>query len=395
MDFLYQLPHDFLSVSGPEIEKHIIDFKETELPEYEGYYACILDNVLSANECANLIRAAKAQANGEWQQAMINVGSGSQEIDTETRSCGRIIWDNRELLSKIWARCQNLVPEILELKDKPGITGSGWLKKSWTYRLTRLNERMRFLRYFDGNYFRPHFDGSYTTEENEETSFITIHLYLNESDEDSQLEGGATTFHALDWTGRHLDVIPKVGRVLLFQQKGLLHSGADVTRGIKYTMRTDVIFENTSRGLITLASNDPITEPIINPNYYSILADKEMLRSGVRRVAQMMETPAGREIIEGETSPKGMPVLTSSASDEEIDTRVRAYSEVWHHSGGTAAMGKDVLSSVVDGEFRVHGTECLRVVDASVLPAPISATPQATVYAMAEVAAELIALSVS
>ena len=58
-------------------------------------------------------------------------------------------------------------------------------------------------------------------------------------------------------------------------------------------------------------------------------------------------------------------------------------------------MGKEVLSSVVDGEFRVHGTEGLRVVDASVLTAPISATPQATVYAMAEVAAELIALSVS
>ena len=262
MDFSYQLPHDFLSVSGPEIKKHIIDFKETELPEYEGYYACILDNVLSADECANLIRAAKAQVNGEWQQAMINVGSGSQEIDTETRSCGRIIWDNGELLSKIWARCQNLVPEILELKDKPGITGSGWLKKGWTYRLTRLDERMRFLRYFDGNYFRrqsfenskslapanvnsAHFDGSYATEENEETSFITMHLYLNESDEDSQLEGGATTFHALDWTGRHLDVIPKVGRVLLFQQKGLLHSGSDVTRGIKYTMRTDVMYKKS------------------------------------------------------------------------------------------------------------------------------------------------------
>lgn len=156
-----------------------------------------------------------------------------------------------------------------------------------------------------------------------------------------------------------------------------------------------LLFQPTSRGLITLASNDPITEPIVNPNYYSTIADKEMLRSGVRRVAQMMETPAGREIIEGETPPKGMPALTSSASDEEIDTRVRAYSEVWHHSGGTAAMGKEVLSSVVDGEFRVHGTEGLRVVDASVLPAPISATPQATVYAMAEVAAELIALSVS
>lgn len=70
-----------------------------------------------------------------------------------------------------------------------------------------------------------------------------MHLYLNEADEDSQLEGGATSFHSLDWTGRHVDVVPKVGRVLLFQQKGLLHSGADVTKGIKYTMRTDVMYD--------------------------------------------------------------------------------------------------------------------------------------------------------
>ena len=155
-----------------------------------------------------------------------------------------------------------------------------------------------------------------------------------------------------------------------------------------------LLFQPTSRGRITLASNDPTADVIVNPDYYSTLADKEMLRSGVRRIAEVMETPAAREVIEGETPPKGMPVLTSSASDQEIDERVRAYSEVWHHSGGTAAMGKELPDAVVDGEFRVHGTECLRVVDASVLPAPISATPQATVYVMAEVAAELIAQSV-
>ena len=154
MNTVYQLPHDFLLNPGPAIKKDVINFKETDLPEYDGYYACILDNVLTAEECANLIRAAKAQAHDQWQQATINVGFGMQEVDTESRSCGRIIWDNGELLSKIWARCQDAVPEILELKDQPSITGSGYLKKGWTYRLSRLNERMRFLRYFDGNYFR-------------------------------------------------------------------------------------------------------------------------------------------------------------------------------------------------------------------------------------------------
>ncbi|KAL8731147.1 MAG: hypothetical protein Q9181_004394 [Wetmoreana brouardii] len=245
MDLIYQLPCDFLSSSRPDVKKQVINFEETEVPEYKGYYACILDNVLSADECADLIRAAKAQTNGEWEQAGVNVGYGRQQVDLETRSCGRIIWDDRELASKIWARCQDWVPEILELKDRPEITGKGYLKKGWTYRATGANERMRFLRYLDGNYFRPHFDANFANEEAEEFSFITMHLYLNEPDEDSQLQGGATTFHAMDWTGRHVDVIPKVGRVLLFQQRSLLHSGADVTRGIKYTMRTDIMYRRS------------------------------------------------------------------------------------------------------------------------------------------------------
>jgi hypothetical protein len=42
---------------------------------------------------------------------------------------------------------------------------------------------------------------------------------------------------------RRLDVDPKVGRMLLFQHKGLLHSGDYVTAGVKYTMRTDLMYE--------------------------------------------------------------------------------------------------------------------------------------------------------
>ena len=87
-----------------------------------------------------------------------------------------------------------------------------------------------------------HQDGAFTTDDYKETSFVTLHLYLNEADEVSELEGGATTFHAYDRSERSFDVLPKTGRVLLFQHKGLLHSGADVYNGVKYTMRTDVMY---------------------------------------------------------------------------------------------------------------------------------------------------------
>ncbi|KAL9593286.1 MAG: hypothetical protein Q9219_007619 [cf. Caloplaca sp. 3 TL-2023] len=236
---------NFLSTPSPNITKHTIDFAATDIPEYEGYYACILDNVLSPTECANLVRAAKAQTkDGEWQQATINAGFSGQQVDPETRLCGRIIWDNELLASRIWARCRDHIPELLLLRDKPGITGGGGhlMKEDWSYELQGLNPSMRFLRYFDGNYFRPHLDAPFHTQSGE-TSFLTLHLYLNEANEDSLLQGGATTFHAHDYSGRYMNVVPKTGRVLLFQQKGMLHSGADVTRGVKYTMRTDVLYK--------------------------------------------------------------------------------------------------------------------------------------------------------
>ena len=76
------------------------------------------------------------------------------------------------------------------------------------------------------------------TPDGKEISFYTLHLYLNENPGG----GGATTFHS-DYLDRKFDVEPKAGRVLIFQHRGLLHSGADVVRGTKYTMRTDLMYK--------------------------------------------------------------------------------------------------------------------------------------------------------
>jgi hypothetical protein len=87
-----------------------------------------------------------------------------------------------------------------------------------------------------------------------------VHLYLNDSAQELEkegitppeglLRGGATTFHASRDSDRKLDVDPKAGRVLLFQHRRLLHSGDDVISGIKYTMRSDLMydFEGASDG---------------------------------------------------------------------------------------------------------------------------------------------------
>lgn len=59
------------------------------------------------------------------------------------------------------------------------------------------------------------------------------------------------------------------------------------------------------------------------------------------------------------------------------------------HYAGTCRIGVDD-DAVVDTDLRVHGITGLRVADASVMPSPVSANTNATVYAIAERAADLI-----
>lgn len=89
---------------------------------------------------------------------MINVGGNQQRIMTDVRTCGRIMWDDRDIVSKIWARCEPLVPEIHKLNNQPKVTETRLVAQGHKYELTRLNERMRFLKYEKGSYFRrePH-----------------------------------------------------------------------------------------------------------------------------------------------------------------------------------------------------------------------------------------------
>lgn len=250
-----ELPEGFLDGPAPDIKRHVIDFKKEGIPGFAGLWAVVLDGVLTEKECEMLVAAAEARTNGEWERAMINVGGGFQMLAEDARKCGRIIWDSRELAAKVWARVESSVPEIHTLKNWGQVTGIGPVKRNEVWKVTRLNERMRFLKYVGGEYFKgeriiavsvstclmrtAHCDGCYETPEGFERSYFTLHLYLNDAAD--QLKGGATTFQLWD-ANQSVDVTPKSGRVLLFQQRNLMHSGEDVVEGVKYTMRTDIMY---------------------------------------------------------------------------------------------------------------------------------------------------------
>ena len=147
-------PSKFLTQPSPSISRQVIDFSKTTLPEYHGLYAVILDNVLSKEECDSLVSAAEQHASGQWEQALVNIGQGRQMLITEARQCGRIIWDSREMVGRLWARVNGHVPEVKTIYQQPHVTGVGPSKRQEIWQMTRLNERMRFLRYKRGDYFK-------------------------------------------------------------------------------------------------------------------------------------------------------------------------------------------------------------------------------------------------
>ena len=134
-----------------------------------------------------------------------------------------------------------------------------------------------------------------------------------------------------------------------------------------------------SLGRVSIRSSDPEAAPSIRFNYLVDPQDRADLRAAVRLTREILGQPALARYRGEEINP-GAAVQT----DEEIDEWVRRNVETCYHPVGTCRMGSDPEESVVDEECRVHGLDCLRVVDASVMPAIVSGNTNAPTIMIAE-----------
>ncbi len=166
----------------------------------------------------------QATENKGYEAALLNDG-GKQILNTDRRKSSCCIVDSPDQAAEIWGRVKDYVPRV-------------WNHRGALWAVVGLNERLRYLRYNPEDYFAPHFDCCYARE-NGERSFITLMLYLNEG-----FDGGDTTFIDVDTndTDTAIGITPRTGSVLVFQHD-IYHSGAKVTAGLKYAMRTDVMFQ--------------------------------------------------------------------------------------------------------------------------------------------------------
>jgi choline dehydrogenase len=146
---------------------------------------------------------------------------------------------------------------------------------------------------------------------------------------------------------------------------------------------------NNRAGRVTLASPDPRVRPSINFHYFEEGSDAsgddlQSVVNGIRLVRRMSAQMTPELIVDEELPGAGVE------SDTDLKQFVRDHA--WgHHASCTCAIGPESSGGVLTTDFKVHGTEGLRVVDASVFPRIPGLFIVCAVYMVAEKAADVIA----
>lgn len=166
-----------------------------------------VEDFLTRKECLEHI--VRSEETG-YELAKVNTAGGAR-VRTGIRNNNRAFYKSEELARELWKKAQPFIPARVGNRTATG-----------------LNELFRFYRYQRGHQFKGHYDESYVRNA-EEASFYTFMVYLNDN-----FQGGDTTFQGVR-------IQPKQGMLLLFLHS-LHHAGSEVTQGVKYVLRTDVMY---------------------------------------------------------------------------------------------------------------------------------------------------------
>ncbi len=168
----------------------------------------VIDNFLSDSECNDFIIWSEQRG---YEEAKVQI-DGQQVMMKNIRNNSRITFSDEQLANRIWEKLRPFIVSNFENRTAIG-----------------LNELFRFYKYEPGQRFKRHRDGSYVRNETE-ASYYTLMIYLNHG-----FEGGETTFE------EHT-IVPKKGQALVFEHS-LRHAGEPIISGLKYVLRTDIMYK--------------------------------------------------------------------------------------------------------------------------------------------------------
>jgi choline dehydrogenase len=140
----------------------------------------------------------------------------------------------------------------------------------------------------------------------------------------------------------------------------------------------------TSRGHVRIRSTDMNDHPSIALNYLSTETDREVAVESLRYTRRIM----GAEAL-ARFRPEELKPGTHVTSEEDLIRAAGDLGTTIFHPVGTCKMGSDPLA-VVDDRLHVHGIDCLRVIDASIMPVITSGNTNAPTVMIAEKGAQFV-----
>lgn len=123
--------------------------------------------------------------------------------------------------------------------------------------------------------------------------------------------------------------------------------------------------------------------------------DQAHIREGVRRATEMYEAAGADEVIASTIRPvrwrRGDSIDDFMSGVDGVGYGSNQTSYFTFHQMGSARMGSDPATSVVDSNNRVHGVEGLYVMDGSCFPTPSGVNPMLSIASIAHRGATLLA----
>ncbi|KAF3031256.1 hypothetical protein E8E12_001456 [Didymella heteroderae] len=143
-----------------------------------------------------------------------------------------------------------------------------------------------------------------------------------------------------------------------------------------------------SRGFVALDPKNPKGNPIVQFNTFQNPADKTILLEAVKWTRRHWQNP----ILQRFSPVEIIPGVAAQSDGEIVHELLKqgALSATFAHQSGTCSMLPKEYGGCVSSDLLVYGTRRLSVVDASIIPLIPATHLQATMYAIAEKAADLI-----
>ncbi len=173
----------------------------------------IVNNFFTETECLDVIKEAKEFG---FEPATINSREG-KVLNTDYRNNNKSEFKDSILVDLLNNRLKEFDEVINQFDDKEFVG---------------VNDFFRVYEYTEDQEFKTHKD-SYFKLDDETKSEITLLIYLNE-----EVKGGETTI-IMPYT----IIQPETGKLLLFSHN-LLHMGNKVLSGVKYVLRTDLMYKS-------------------------------------------------------------------------------------------------------------------------------------------------------